>query len=300
MQWYYLDANQQQIPADESELGTLLQSGAIGADTMLWNESMSDWQSGRELFPDWFPAAEAVAEVQAPAHAPVTLKAPALAPGRQATVGLVKRPLQTGGESGAAAAPKVSGSRTQRTSGTQTQRTTSAGGRASSRRAAEGKEEGEAADLVRELASTLGGRAGWIKFVAVMAIIIGVILCLTVIGALIGWIPIWMGVGLFKMAGSVEKAAYFGRKDDLEEALSRTGFFFKLNGIFIIAYIGLVAVAYTLVFILGMAAMVGIQKSSDLPTEIPMTAPAEPPAPADPAAAPAPAEPAPAAPAPAN
>lgn len=300
MQWYYLDANQQQIPADESELGTLLQSGAIGADTMLWNESMSDWQSGRELFPDWFPAAEAVAEVQAPAHAPVTLKAPALAPGRQATVGLVKRPLQTGGESGAAAAPKVSGSRTQRTSGTQTQRTTSAGGRASSRRAAEGKEEGEAADLTRDLATILSSRAGWIKFAAVMSIISGVVFCLSLLGALVGWIPIWMGVVLFKVAGAAEKAAYFGRRDDLEEVLNRVGGFFKLNGIFIIASVGGLALLYGVIILTGLAAMLEIRKSSDLPTEIPMIAPAEPPAPADPAAAPAPAEPAPAAPAPAN
>ena len=35
---------------------------------------------------------------------------------------------------------------------------------------------------------------GWLKFVGTLNIIVGVIYCITIIGAIFGWLPIWLGV----------------------------------------------------------------------------------------------------------
>ena len=69
MQWLYLDANQQQVAVEEDQLGTLDQNGSIGAETMLWNETMTDWQAAQALWPDSFQAAAA-------APAPATVARP--------------------------------------------------------------------------------------------------------------------------------------------------------------------------------------------------------------------------------
>lgn len=293
MQWYYLDANQQQVPADESELGDLLQSGTVSADTMLWNESMADWESARDLFPDWFPAE---VTVEATAAAPA-LRAPALV-NKGRTVGLVKRPRTgaeaTDGSSSQKLSPSSpSGARTQRTtgaSGSTTQRTT--GG---SRRAREGREEGEAADLVRDVAGIIGHHPGWTKFAGVGFIIFGVLLCLTVAGALVGWLPIWMGVVIFKIAGAAERGAHFGRREDLEEILSRVAGFHKLFGIYFIvsAVVSIVVTVLYAAMVMALITQLNQQSAGGMPGALPPV----PEMPAEPAAVPATEpEPAPAAP----
>ncbi|MCB1092262.1 MAG: DUF5362 domain-containing protein, partial [Verrucomicrobiae bacterium] len=122
--------------------------------------------------------------------------------------------------------------------------------------AEEVEESEESVDLVKSLASVLVARSGWIKFVGVMTIIAGVFLCLSIVGALVGWIPIWMGTVLFRATGALEQAAFFGRRSDLEEVLFRVGSFFKLNGVFILAYMAFVIMIYGLIFVLGFASMI--------------------------------------------
>lgn len=319
MQWYYLDANQQQIPADESELGNLLQDGTIGADTQLWNETMPEWQTARSLWPDWFPdAAEAE---QAAAGGGGKLRAPALVSKRSATVGLVKRPIQTSSGSGSGGG----GGKSQRLSGKTTQRTGSGKpGRGGSSRVVEEDDEDSNPELIKQLAKNLTTNTGWIKFVGVMSIIGGVVTCLTVVGALVGWLPIWLGVVLMKAANHAETAAYRGYRDEMEEALTRLGFYFKLIGIAMLSYIALYGIAIAVVISTGLFA-IGAAASSingmqpggvpttsfpadtgfppapqTAPPGIPTTPEAPVPAPAAPGATPDPAAPAaPAAPAPA-
>ena len=45
-----------------------------------------------------------------------------------------------------------------------------------------------------QLLAPLYAVKGWIKFLSVMFIINGAFQCLSIIGAVIGWIPIWIGV----------------------------------------------------------------------------------------------------------
>ncbi len=235
MQWFYLDANQLQVPADESELGGLIQNGTITAETLLWNETMSDWEAAASLFPDWFAEAGSaevpVAEPPQDSAPMVTRPAPKLAAGGATKIGLVKRPIQTarsavksGGDAGLA-----------------------------------DEETQPRSDLIRDLASFIGARAGWIKFFAIVNIINGVLACLTVVGAVVGWLPIWLGVILLKVANLSVSAQYSGSQEELEEALDRAGFYFKLQGILIFVVLVFMAINIAVLFVSGFASMFVIQ-----------------------------------------
>lgn len=54
MEWYYADDSQQQISVDESELSGLVSAGSIKPETLVWNETMTDWRKASEVRPDLF------------------------------------------------------------------------------------------------------------------------------------------------------------------------------------------------------------------------------------------------------
>ncbi|MCB1065243.1 MAG: DUF4339 domain-containing protein [Verrucomicrobiae bacterium] len=234
MEWYYLDANQQQIPADENDLAGLVENGSISGETLLWNESMSDWQSAAALFPTWFPAA-APESVPAPAAPVLTRATPKLAAGKAPSIGMVKRPIQT-----------VRGGATLKTSESVPDEAFVA--------------PVDNRELIKDLAAFIAVNVGWIKFLGVMSIISGISTCLTGVGILIGWIPIWLGVILFKVANTSTAAQYQGHQVDLEDSLDRIALYFKLQGIFMLVGLIMTVVMVVLFFVLGLGAMLSLQQ----------------------------------------
>lgn len=49
MNWYYVENGERKGPVQDSGLGTLVEQGAIGEETLVWHEGMPDWQPYREL-----------------------------------------------------------------------------------------------------------------------------------------------------------------------------------------------------------------------------------------------------------
>lgn len=43
MNWYYVEKGQQAGPVTDEQFNTLVQTGTITTDTLVWNESMADW-----------------------------------------------------------------------------------------------------------------------------------------------------------------------------------------------------------------------------------------------------------------
>lgn len=56
MAWYYLDSKQERIEVEQEALKRLLDAGVINRDTLVWNETLTDWT------PLWKALPEAVAE----------------------------------------------------------------------------------------------------------------------------------------------------------------------------------------------------------------------------------------------
>jgi len=78
----------------------------------------------------------------------------------------------------------------------------------------------------------------WMQLVGVMMIIYGVALVITLIGILIAWLPIWMGVMLFQSAGQIEKAHMSNDEQAMLTSLAKLKTYFTITGV--LTLIGLI------------------------------------------------------------
>ena len=67
MNWYYAVGGQQQGPIDDAQLDTLIQSGQVNQDTLVWHEGMAHWQPLRQARPS---SAGSAPSAQSPAAPP--------------------------------------------------------------------------------------------------------------------------------------------------------------------------------------------------------------------------------------
>ena len=83
MEWYYANESDQQISFPEEDFQRLVDEGAIKRETLVWNETMSDWKACGYVRPGMFdgvtPAASATPPQQASGAAAATQ--PAVVPG---------------------------------------------------------------------------------------------------------------------------------------------------------------------------------------------------------------------------
>lgn len=96
---------------------------------------------------------------------------------------------------------------------------------------------------------------GWLKFFGILSIIGGVLYCLTIVGAVVGWIPIWIGVLLLKTAGGLESGFASGRTRDIREGFDKLRLAFKIYGILTIIGFGLMVLYF--VVVIGLLVSVG-------------------------------------------
>ena len=89
--------------------------------------------------------------------------------------------------------------------------------------------------------------AGWMKLLGVISIIQGVFAVFTIWGIIIAWLPIWLGVILFRAANEAEMASA-GLSDHLEAYLKRLNKFFLIQGIFMLV---MIVIGLIMVFVMG-------------------------------------------------
>lgn len=99
--------------------------------------------------------------------------------------------------------------------------------------------------VVKKIAEPLYGAKGWMKLLGVMSIIAGAFQALTIVGIIIAWLPIWLGVLLFQASGRIEEAFVNGREETLLMGLAKLKTYFMIMGILvligiILAIIGLI------------------------------------------------------------
>lgn len=105
--------------------------------------------------------------------------------------------------------------------------------------------------ITQDLAQCIYKYNSWIMILAVISIVLGVLVGLTVIGLTIAWLPIWIGVILFSFAKSTRIAAHDGETAELDYALSRMNLYFKISGILLL----IVLAIYGFILIWGVAAL---------------------------------------------
>jgi len=81
------------------------------------------------------------------------------------------------------------------------------------------------------------------KFIGVVMIVVGVATAATIIGILIAWLPIWLGVLLFQASQSVDRAYAQGNEELLHESLGKLKTFFVVYGVVVLLYVAFLGIA---------------------------------------------------------
>jgi len=92
--------------------------------------------------------------------------------------------------------------------------------------------------IIKELSLPIYQSRGWMKLIGVMSIIGGILAAFTIVGIIICWLPIWLGILLFKAGSAAEGAQLSGDKTKLLESLTRLKTYFVINGV--LALIGVI------------------------------------------------------------
>lgn len=94
----------------------------------------------------------------------------------------------------------------------------------------------------------------WMKLLGVLLIIYGIMMAITIVGLLVAWLPIWLGVLLFQSASAATQANQTGDEAVLIRSLEKLKTYFTIMGI--LTLIGLILAI--LGFVTGMmGAMMG-------------------------------------------
>jgi len=109
------------------------------------------------------------------------------------------------------------------------------------------------ANLIKEVSIPVYQARGWMKLIGILMIIAGVGYCLTIIGIIIAWLPIWMGVILYQAGSSSEQAYFNGDKYSLLTSLNKLKLYFTIMGIMTLISIVLMVIMLIAVLAGGLA-----------------------------------------------
>jgi hypothetical protein len=108
-------------------------------------------------------------------------------------------------------------------------------------------------NLIREISYNLSRNAGWIRFLGIVFIAYGALLALSIVGLLVAWIPIWMGILLVKAANKSTFATNYGDAVAFQESLLNLGNYFIINGIIVLLSIFVVFALAIAILFLGLS-----------------------------------------------
>jgi len=105
--------------------------------------------------------------------------------------------------------------------------------------------------------------SGWLKFLGILNIVAGVMYCITIVGAVLGWIPIWIGI-LLNNASTSLRAGYDGRNEQVVRVgIDKLALSIKIIGI--LTLIGLVInVVIMLIYAVMIVLLLGAGAASSL------------------------------------
>lgn len=109
--------------------------------------------------------------------------------------------------------------------------------------------------VVKDIMLPLYNAKFWMKLLGVAMIIYGVLAAITIVGLIIAWLPIWIGVLLFQSAKALEVAYGQGDSDAAIRAMDKLKVYFIINGVLLL--IGIIF-AILGIFLGGMGAMMGM------------------------------------------
>lgn len=104
-----------------------------------------------------------------------------------------------------------------------------------------------------QLKTAAKNMSGWMKLLGIITIISGVISVLSVVGIIVAWIPIWLGILLIQSASRANSASSLNKPEELLLMLDKLRLYFAVQGIMLIvilaaSIIGIVGLGFSLPF----------------------------------------------------
>ncbi|MCF8241401.1 MAG: DUF5362 domain-containing protein [Melioribacteraceae bacterium] len=88
--------------------------------------------------------------------------------------------------------------------------------------------------VLDKLLSVSINMVGWLKFLGVMNILSGVATALTIVGIIVAWVPIWLGVLLFQAGSQIKDAQHSGNHHHLVAMMEKLKLYFIIQGVLIL------------------------------------------------------------------
>ena len=104
-------------------------------------------------------------------------------------------------------------------------------------------------NTLQHLVTIAGQSKGWLKFLGVLMIIYGIIVAFSLVGILIAWLPIWMGVLLFQAGNRADEALFTKDPNQLVTMMSKLKTFFIIQGV--LAIIALIALTIAMIGVIS-------------------------------------------------
>lgn len=102
--------------------------------------------------------------------------------------------------------------------------------------------------------------AGWMKLSGTLMLIMGILYALTIVGLIIAWLPIWVGVLLRRSANQAQEAYRSGDESAAVTATSSLRTVFTIYGV--LTLIGLIFMAFMIILsLLTTLGVIAMQKS---------------------------------------
>lgn len=102
----------------------------------------------------------------------------------------------------------------------------------------------EAANHLNDIAAVGENMVGWLKFLGIMSIIGGVLTAITIVGIIIAWLPIWMGVLLFQAGNQITEARVSRNHYHLVEMMRKFKTYFMIQGILLLISLVFVVISF--------------------------------------------------------
>lgn len=103
---------------------------------------------------------------------------------------------------------------------------------------------------VEDIMAPLVGVKKWMKLVGIMNIIVGGLYCATIVGAIVGWLPLWIGIVLTKASDKLST----GQILDYRESTQNIATYFSILGVLTLVSLILSGVMIVLMLVVGIFA----------------------------------------------
>ena len=106
------------------------------------------------------------------------------------------------------------------------------------------------AELDYNAVASLCLTAGWLKFMGTLSIILGVLYCLTIVGAIFGWVPIWIGISLNRASKSLQWGYAQRSPHEIRAGMDSMALVVKIFGVLAVIWLGMIALYFVFAIVM--------------------------------------------------